>query len=153
MQNTLEGKPVPVTTALKPGTPEPPPSAYGWGDALLDLTDRLNESTSGEAAELLDQILAPTHGLLERLGDFFEAAGEKAKESEQDDGFDLRDEFDNAAAEIRRLTEDLHVAGDRMRALTPPSQPHRSRVSPPHTRIPLTPRPMPPPLPGPRHTR
>ncbi|KUO04602.1 hypothetical protein [Streptomyces caeruleatus] len=94
--------------------------AYVYGDAMLALTDRLNGAEShAEAALLLHQILEPTNGLLERLGEFFEAAGEKAKEAEEDDGFDLSYDLADAAAEIRNLAEVLHLAEDRMRTLTP----------------------------------
>lgn len=101
-----------------PGTPDRRP-AYVYGDALRELTDRLNGAEShADAAALLHQILEPTEGLLAQLGEFFEAAGEKAKEAEEDDGFDLSYDLADAAAEIRNLSEVLHVAEDRMRALT-----------------------------------
>ncbi|MFE1071179.1 hypothetical protein ACFW5W_08125 [Streptomyces sp. NPDC058783] len=95
-------------------------SVYVYGDALLALTDQLNATASHtDAAALLHQILDPTSGLLERLGEFFEAAGEKAREAEQDDGFDLHYDLEDAAAAVRSLGEDLHTAVDRMRALAP----------------------------------
>ncbi|WP_405960413.1 hypothetical protein [Streptomyces sp. NBC_00024] len=98
-------------------------SVYVHGDALLALADRLNATEShADAAALLHQVLDPTSGLLERLGEFFEAAGEKAKEAEQDDGFDLHYDLEDAAATLRCLGEDLHTAVDRMRALAPARQ-------------------------------
>ncbi|QNE79122.1 hypothetical protein F0344_07860 [Streptomyces finlayi] len=125
--------------------------AYLYGDALLALTDRLNGTDSHvEAAELLHQILDPTDGLLERLGEFFEAAGEKAKEAEEDDGFDLSYDFADAAAEIRNLGEVLHVAEERMRSLTAPPQPHRPAALSTHAPA-LPPTALPPARP--RHTR
>ncbi|MFI7102759.1 hypothetical protein ACIBK8_25765 [Streptomyces sp. NPDC050161] len=134
-----------------PRAPEPPDlsgnadraSAYVYGDALLHLTDRLNGTASyTDAAAMLHQILEPTSGLLERLGDFFEAAGEKAKEAGHDDGFDLSYDLADAAAEIRNLGEVLHVAEDRMRALTSPPQPLRPSAPAAHTpRLPLPARP------------
>ncbi|MET8561290.1 hypothetical protein ABZV75_12125 [Streptomyces flaveolus] len=94
-------------------------SVYIYGDALLALTDRLNATEShADAAALLHQVLVPS-GLLERLGEFFEAAGQKARDSEQDDGFDLHDDLEDAAAALRSLGEDLHSVVDRMRALAP----------------------------------
>ncbi|MGW5096372.1 hypothetical protein ACWEQ1_17565 [Streptomyces nodosus] len=124
-----------------PGTPDRGP-VYAYGDALRDLTDRLNGAQShANAAALLHQILEPTDGLLTQLGEFFEAAGEKAKEAEEDDGFDLSYDLADAAAEIRSLQEVLHVAEDRMRALTPPvpapqqpSTPARPPAQARHTR-------------------
>lgn len=96
-----------------------------YGRRFLALADRLNGAESYDrAAELVNQILDPVDGALERLADFFEAAGEKAKESDADDGFDLAQDFEEAAVDIRRLNEDLHLAVDRMRALTtPPPEP------------------------------
>ncbi|MFD4476441.1 hypothetical protein ACFWPU_10055 [Streptomyces sp. NPDC058471] len=92
------------------------------GHQVLALTDQLNGTTSYEhVAALTDQVLEPTDGLLERLAEFFEAAAEKAKESDHDDGFDLHYDLEDAASTLRGLGEDLHVAVDRMRALGPRS--------------------------------
>ncbi|AWL37190.1 MULTISPECIES: hypothetical protein [Streptomyces] len=122
-------------------------TAYAYGDVLLTLTDQLNGTNShADAAALLHQILEPTHGLLERLGEFFEAAAEKAKEAKQDDGFDLSYDLADAAAEIRNLGEDLRVTEDRMRALTPLRPTPQVRSAPA-----LPPRSVPPA--APRHTR
>jgi hypothetical protein len=127
-------------------------SAYIYGDALLALTDQLNATESyADAAALLHQVLDPINGLLERLGEFFEAAGEKAKEAQDDDGFDLSYDLADAAAEIRNLSQVLHVAEDRMRALTPQTPaPARPAATPPH---PAVQPPQPPPANPPRHTR
>lgn len=124
---------------------------YLYGDAMRALTDRLNQAGShADSAALLHQILDPVNGLLERLGEFFEAAGEKAKEAEEDDGFDLSYDLADAAAEIRDLGEVLHVAEDRMRALTPlvPAP----RLTPAPARPPSIPSRALPPA-QPRHTR
>ncbi|QNA77825.1 hypothetical protein C8250_009480 [Streptomyces sp. So13.3] len=146
-----------LPTAAQPEAPEPPAevadstAGYVYGNALLALTDQLNGAGShAEAAALLHQILDPINGLLERLGEFFEAAGEKAKEAEQDDGFDLSYDLADAAAEIRNLGDVLHVAEDRMRALTPlPPAPRPSAALPRTSPFP------PPALPSapPGHTR
>ncbi|MEV5979644.1 hypothetical protein [Streptomyces sp. NPDC052114] len=103
-------------------TPTDPGGRYAYGRLLLALTDQLNGATSYEhAAALIEQVLEPTDGLLERLAEFFEAAAEKAKESDHEDGFDLHYELEDAASTVRGLGEDLHVAVDRMRALSPRS--------------------------------
>ncbi|MET9685102.1 hypothetical protein [Streptomyces coeruleorubidus] len=118
--------------------PHPPDRAavYIYGDALRALTDRLNAAeTHADAAALLHQVVDPVNGLLTQLGEFFEAAGEKAKEAQEDDGFDLSYDLAGAAADIRHLGEVLHVAEDRMRALTPlvpaPRLPSTSATLPP----------------------
>ncbi|MEV4449517.1 hypothetical protein [Streptomyces mirabilis] len=126
-------------------------SLYVYGDALRALIDRLNGAEShADAAALLHQILEPTAGLLAQLGEFFEAAGEKAKEAEEEDGFDLSYDLADAAAEIRNLGEVLHVAEDRMRALTPPVPAPRPPSTP--ARPPSPPPRVVPPA-QPRHTR
>ncbi|MFF8918292.1 hypothetical protein ACF08M_34595 [Streptomyces sp. NPDC015032] len=114
-------------------------TTYVYGDAVLALTDRLNGTESyAEAAALLGQILEPTDGLLERVGELLEAAGERAKEAAEDDGFDLGYDLADAAAELRNLVETLHVAEDRMRALTAPPPPHRPAATPARApRLPL----------------
>lgn len=127
------------------------PAATVGGDAILQLTDELNgSSSSAQAAALLHQVLEPSDGLLARLADFFEAAAEKAKEAEDDDGFDLSYEFADAAAEVRNLGEVLQTAESQMRSLAPPPQAPRPLPSssgrPP---LPPPPRPTAPP----RHTR
>jgi len=103
------------------GTPTDPAGHYVHGRAVLDLTDRLNAAASyEEAAQLANQVLEPTDGLLERLAEFFEAAAEKANESEREDRFDLHDDLQEAAATVRALGEDLHVVVDRIHALASP---------------------------------
>ncbi|MFD7017517.1 hypothetical protein [Streptomyces sp. NPDC059928] len=98
-----------------------------FGDALLALTDRLNATASyPEAAALLEQILEPTGGLVARLGDFFEAVGEKAKEAEEHEGFDLSYDFEDAAAEVRNVGVILQTATAQMRQLTAAAPPPRS---------------------------
>ncbi|MET9556829.1 hypothetical protein [Streptomyces sp. NPDC006645] len=131
-----------------PGNPLPPmstdpPGHYVYGRRLLDLTDRLNGAESyALAADLVEEILDPVDGALERLADFFEAAGEKARESDADDGFDLAQDFEEAAVDIRRLNEDLHLAVDRMLTLTTPrSEPAVRLTYPATTAVPMPPTP------------
>lgn len=116
-----------------------------FGDALLALTNRLNATASyPEAAALLEQILEPTGGLVARLGDFFEAAGEKAKEAEEHDGFDLSYDFEDAAAEVRNAGVILQTAAAQMRQLTaeaPPPLPARQSVTAPGLPAPAPPQP------------
>ncbi|MEU4486669.1 hypothetical protein AB0H94_17580 [Streptomyces purpurascens] len=140
---TLQGP-----TASGVSDPADPAAVYVYGDALRALTDRLNGAEShADAADLLHQILEPTDGLLAQLGEFFEAAGEKAKEAEEGDGFDLSYDLADAGAEIRSLAEVLHVAEERMRTLTPlvpaprrPSTPARPPSLPPRALPPAQPR-------------
>ncbi|AXG80767.1 hypothetical protein [Streptomyces paludis] len=158
VSSTRTPHPLPATPTRHP--PEAPEvsntandgaPAYVHGDALRALTERINGTEShGDAAALLHQILEPTDGLLTQLGEFFEAAGEKAKEAEEDDGFDLSYDLADAAAEIRNLGEVLHVVEDRMRALTPLAPAPRTTST--QGRPPSLPPRIPSPA-QPRHTR
>ena len=97
---------------------------------LLDLTDRLNGIPDpGRASVLVDQILHPDDGLLARLAELFEAAGEKVKESEDDDAFDLAADFEDAAVHLRDIGDTLHGATERMAALAPAPAPARRSSS------------------------
>ncbi|PZT68342.1 hypothetical protein DN402_09110 [Streptomyces sp. SW4] len=140
---------IPATAGV--ATPTDPDGRYVYGHQVLALTDQLNGATSYEhAAALTDQVLEPTDGLLERLAEFFEAAAEKAKEADHDDGLDLHYDLEDAAATLHGLGEDLHVAVDRMRALTPRAparQTTRATVSGPSIGLPTAV------LPTPRRTR
>ncbi len=118
-----------------PLTPSDPSGQYVYGRQLLHLTDLLRASTYTEAAVLVDHVTEPLDGLLERLADFFEAAGEKAKDSDHDDGFDLAATFEDAAATLRETNENLATAADKTRALGP--QPRPDTISTPALGRPL----------------
>ncbi|WP_435285424.1 hypothetical protein [Streptomyces bacillaris] len=125
--------------------------ATACGDALLELTDQINGSTSHvQVAALLRQVLDPDDGVLARLADSLEAAADKAKEAVEDDGFDLSHDLAGAAAEVRSLGEDLQTTEARMRTLTSPAPGPPPPLSPSRT-PPLPPRPLP--TTPPRHTR
>ncbi|NEB88986.1 hypothetical protein G3I43_33200 [Streptomyces anulatus] len=120
-------------------------------DALLELTDQINGSTSHiQAAALLRQVLDPEEGVLARLADSLEAAADKAKEAEEDDGFDLSHDLAEAAAEVRSLGENLQTAEARMGTLTSLASGPRPPLSPSRTPS-LPPRPLP--TAPPRRTR
>ncbi|MCX5535206.1 hypothetical protein OG785_32220 [Streptomyces sp. NBC_00006] len=105
-------------------TPSDPQSNRVYGHQLLTLTDQLNgANSSAAAAGITEHVLDPHDGVLVRLGEFFEAAAEKAKETGTDEGWDLSDDFTEAAATLTSLGEDLHVATDRLRALDRPPRP------------------------------
>ncbi|WP_435059124.1 hypothetical protein [Streptomyces sp. bgisy060] len=101
-------------------TSSDPEIRYVYGRALLDLTDRMHAAgTYRQAAALTDQALDAVDGALERLAEFFEAAGEQALAADSDEGHDLREDFDQAAQTLRSVAEDLHAATERMYALGP----------------------------------
>ncbi|MEU3599296.1 hypothetical protein ABZ714_11270 [Streptomyces sp. NPDC006798] len=137
--------------AADPETATGPADDYLLGLHLGALTDQLNRAPwYSDAAIALDQILEPNRGLLEKLADFFEAAAEKAREAESDEGFDLHDDLTNAAADVRQLSEELHLAVDQMRDLSAPHDP--GPQAPTKARASAVP-PPPPALPPPGRTR
>lgn len=106
-------------------TPTDPEGKRVYGHQILHLTDRLNGAeTYDQAAEATDHVLDEADGVLARLGQFFEGAAEQARASETDDGWELAYEFEDAAATLTALSDELHEAGDRMRDLGPPRPPH-----------------------------
>lgn len=115
-------------------------AAQQW--QLLDDTGHVPAAPVYADLIQVEEILDPVDGALERLSDFFEAAGEKAKDSDADDGFGLAQDFEEAAVDIRRLNEDLHLAVDRMRALTTPPPEPSVRVT--HSPAGARPTPTPP---------
>ncbi|MGP3775456.1 hypothetical protein ACTWJ8_32015 [Streptomyces sp. SDT5-1] len=105
-------------------TPSDPQGRLLYGHQILNLTDQLNGTETAEAAAgLTEHVLDADDGVLVRLSEFFEAAAEKAKETGTDAGWDLADDFTDAAATLVSLGEDLHVATDRLRALDRPPRP------------------------------
>ncbi|MEW1632703.1 hypothetical protein AB0469_01355 [Streptomyces sp. NPDC093801] len=132
-RHPLPPPPTPATTPPGPPpltTPTDPSGRYAYGLLLLDLTDRLNGIPDPDrAAALVDQILHPDDGLLARLAELFEAAGEKAKESEDDDAFDLAADFEEAAVQLRDIGDTLHGATERMAALATVPAPAPARRS------------------------
>ncbi|WP_327657179.1 hypothetical protein [Streptomyces sp. NBC_00483] len=124
---TAVGYDVEISPDLVIGAVTTPPDPQGnrvYGHQILALTDQLNgANSSAAAAGITEHVLDPHDGVLVRLGEFFEAAAEKAKETGNEEGWDLTDDFTEAAATLTSLGEDLHVATDRFRALDLPPRP------------------------------
>ncbi|CDR10542.1 hypothetical protein [Streptomyces iranensis] len=107
-----------------PRTPTDPEGKRTYGHQILALTDQFNAATTyREAAETAEHVLDEADGVLARLGQFFEAAVEKVKESETDEGWELAYKFEDAVATLTSLSDELHDAGDQMRDLDPPPAP------------------------------
>lgn len=105
-------------------TPTDPEGKRTYGHQILHLTDRLNGAeTYEQAAEATEHVLDEADGVLARLGQFFEAAAEEARASGVDEGFELACRFEDAAATLTDLSDELHGASDEMRALGPPPEP------------------------------
>lgn len=104
-------------------TPTDPAGDRVIGYSGLTLLDQLNGATTyGTAADIVNEVLDPDDGVLERLGDFFEAAAVQTNAADTDAGWELAHYFEDAAATVRDLGTDLHGASDRMRDLGPPAE-------------------------------
>ncbi|MGW7516414.1 hypothetical protein ACWGJ2_12555 [Streptomyces sp. NPDC054796] len=104
-------------------TPTDPEGTRTYGHQILHLTDQLNGAeTYEEAAEAAEHVLDEADGVLARLGQFFEAAAEQARAAVTDEGFELACRFEDAAATLTDLSDELHGVGDQMRALGPPPE-------------------------------
>ncbi|MFF2025067.1 hypothetical protein ACFVW2_25075 [Streptomyces sp. NPDC058171] len=99
-------------------TPSDPGGLRILGQQLLRLTDRLNGAKSpAEAANTTEHVLDPVDGVLVRLSEFFEAAVDQAREPGTDEGWQLADRFETAAATLFALGEGLDGVTTELRAL------------------------------------
>ncbi|MBC2902136.1 hypothetical protein [Streptomyces cupreus] len=101
-------------------TPTDPLGARVYGQQILSLTDQLNGTeTYAGAADVIEHVVDPDDGVVVRLGQFFEAAAVQANVADTDDGWDLSHLFEDAAATLTSLVEDLRGAGHQMQRLEP----------------------------------
>ncbi|MFM9371861.1 hypothetical protein [Streptomyces sp. Da 82-17] len=106
-------------------TPSDPRGVHVHGHQILQLTDELNGVQSHDgAAELIEHVADPTDGVVIRLSEFFEAAAEQAKNAGTEAGWNLSYAFEDAAATLISLSDELESTADAFRALgrTPPSR-------------------------------
>lgn len=103
-----------------------PHGIYVAGGTVLGLTDQINAAaTTVQTAEVLDQLLNPTDGVLIRLQEAMEAAAEKCTDfdSDFDNGknFELSDRFTAASELLTQIGHDLEGAAFDFHALDPTS--------------------------------
>ena len=104
-------------------TPTDPLGRRVYGQQILSLTDQLNGAeTYARAADLVEHVVDPNDGVLVRLSEFFEAAAVQADVADTDDGWDLSHIFEDAAATLTSLVEDVREAGQQMQSLGPPQK-------------------------------
>ncbi|MCI3270612.1 hypothetical protein [Streptomyces cylindrosporus] len=104
-------------------TPTDPLGTRVYGHQILSLTDTLNEAeTYTGAADLVEHVVDPKDGVLVRLSEFFEAAAEQANVADTDAGWDLSHLFEDAAATLTSLAEEVRGAGQQMQRLGPPQK-------------------------------
>ncbi|WP_329309206.1 hypothetical protein [Streptomyces microflavus] len=111
-----------------PGSAEEPDARFPYGNLLRSLTAAISADPGLRAtAAVLHQLVDGNDGLLTRLAELFDTAADQARAHDKDDGDDdafyLAKDLAEAAAQVRRLGEDLHVAPERMASL-PPSRHH-----------------------------
>ncbi|MFE1895202.1 hypothetical protein [Streptomyces yangpuensis] len=109
-----------------------PDARFPYGNLLHTLSSAVTANTDArEAAAVLHQIVDGTDGLLTRLAELLDATADRARAYDRDDGDDdafyLAKDLADAAVQVRRLGEDLHVVPERMAGLSPPPQ---SRLRP-----------------------
>ncbi|MFE2560810.1 hypothetical protein ACFXGT_33330 [Streptomyces sp. NPDC059352] len=118
-----------------------PDAHLPYGNLLNALSSAVIASTDArEAAAVLHQLVDGTDGLLTRLAELLDATADRARAYDRDDGDDddafyLAKDLADAAVQVRRLGEDLHVVPERMAGLSPPPPTHH------HARAAGTPRP------------
>ncbi|WP_282697829.1 hypothetical protein [Streptomyces sp. CC208A] len=108
---------------------------FPYGDLLHALSTAVSASTGvRETVAVLHQLVDGSDGLLTRLAELFDAAADRARAYDRNDGDDdafyLAKDLADAAVRVRRLGEDLHVVPERMAGLCP---------LPPHHRLPAVP--------------
>ncbi|MFD5484005.1 hypothetical protein ACFWIV_00925 [Streptomyces virginiae] len=115
-----------------------PDARFPYGNLLNALSNAVLASTDvREAAAVLHQLVDGTDGLLTRLAELLDATADRARAYDRDDGDDdafyLAKDLADAAVQVRRLGEDLHVVPERMAGLSPlpPSRHHPRAAAPP----------------------
>lgn len=102
--------------------PADPRRARAVGDQVLALTDRIRGAESGaELADTVDHLLDPEHGVLERVREALEAAGEQITDLD-DEAYQLGDRFGFAAEFITAAQSDLVGSDGELRRTAVPAQ-------------------------------
>ncbi|MFF3536403.1 hypothetical protein ACFYXP_20950 [Streptomyces sp. NPDC002466] len=93
-------------------TPANPLGPYVAGAEVLRLTDRIRAAKNGvDLRQAVDHLLHPEHGVLERVREALEAAGEQINDLDEE-AYELADRFD-LAAELVGSTQAELVGPDR----------------------------------------
>jgi hypothetical protein len=100
-------------------TPANPLRLYAAGAEVLQLTDQIRAAENGgELVQAIDHLLHPEHGVLERVREALEAAGEQITDLD-DEAYALADRFGFAAefvsaaqSELVGAETELHRVGD-----------------------------------------
>ncbi|MGH4028719.1 hypothetical protein ACQB60_07260 [Actinomycetota bacterium Odt1-20B] len=124
---TAVGYHVDLDPSLRVGpitTPSDPRGTRVYGHQILALIDQLNGADTYEvAATAAEHVLDPDDGVLVRLADFFESAAEQADSAATESGWALAYRFEDAAAALSDIGEDLREVSGELRALGPTPTP------------------------------
>ncbi|MFE7124911.1 hypothetical protein [Streptomyces sp. NPDC057617] len=116
---------VELDSALDSGrltTPTDPYGAYVAGGQILRLTDHIRgAANAAEAAHAVDQLLDPADGVLVRLQEALEAAGEQVTDFD-DEAWELADRLTAAAEQLTTVGEELAGTAAEIRILDSPPQ-------------------------------
>lgn len=133
-----EGYTVSLDPALRDARlrPDDPQDNYAAGRHVRDLTVAMNGvHTYARAKHHTDQVLHPDFGVLARLGEFLEAAADEAQDCKTEEGWELRDRFQEAADTLTSLRDELDDASEELRGLGLPRQLRElGSPEPPHWR-------------------
>ncbi|MGW7710956.1 hypothetical protein [Streptomyces sp. NPDC054771] len=88
-------------------TPANPLGPYVAGAEVLQLTDRIRAAENGvDLRQAVDHLLHPEHGVLERVREALEAAGEQINDLDEE-AYELADRFDLAAERVGSAQAEL----------------------------------------------
>jgi hypothetical protein len=105
-------------------TPAGPQQAPSLGDQLLAVTDRIRGAESGAAlAGALAPLLHAEHGVLERVREALEAAGEQVTDLD-DEAYQLSDRFGFASEFLTAAQGELLGTEEELRRVAVPGQEH-----------------------------
>ncbi|MFE2596032.1 hypothetical protein ACFXCZ_05950 [Streptomyces sp. NPDC059396] len=103
-------------------TPTDPHGAHLAGAQVLRLTDDIRgAANAAEAAHAVDQLLDSTDGVLVRLQEALEAAGEQVTDLD-DDAWELADRLTAASEQLATVSEELAGTAAEIRILDSPPQ-------------------------------
>ncbi|MDX3855897.1 hypothetical protein [Streptomyces sp. AK02-01A] len=112
----------PALDADRLTTPTDPSGAYVAGAQVLRLTDDIRgAANAAEAARAIDQLLDPADGVLVRLQEALEAAGEQVTDLD-DDAWELSDRLTVASEQLATVGEELAGTAAEIRILDSPPQ-------------------------------
>ncbi|MEU6815530.1 hypothetical protein [Streptomyces sp. NPDC046860] len=108
-------------------TPANPLGLYTAGAEVLRLTDQIRAAENGVGlAQAVNHLLHPEHGVLERVGEALETAGEQISDLD-DEAYALADRFGFAAEFVSAAQSELIGTGGESHRVSGSKQDHANR--------------------------